>query len=349
MAGAACLHGLNACSGIGPVADSGVDPAWSHLMKRRTVLALLSGLLLSLSVAGYTALHSRPAGSHADIVYKVVGDQKIPLDIYLPEKANGKTPVVVFIHGGSWIRGDKSILGRHYFKTHRDRFLEEGFAVVSINYRLSSPGGPHFPEPIVDCKDAVRWVRKNADLYNFDAEKIGLWGVSAGGHLAMMVAYSDEQDYKGAPELAAYSSEVNYVINHYGPTHLPTLFEVETGKEPIGYARHIVYSILGPKATAPLDERAQIFTQYSPVTNVRKKVPTLTFHGSADPVVPVNQAHILDSALKKVGVQSDLVIYEGEGHGFITMGQEGRSDLLRRGIEFAKQYSKNHTATALSR
>src|SRR5580692_6078407 len=101
-------------------------------------------------------------------------------DVYLPD-AEPPLPVIIWLHGGGWRFGDRRLapdLTRH--------FASRGFAMVSIEYRLS--GQAVFPAPLEDVKAAVRWVRSAAERYGFDADHIGLWGSSAGGHLAALAA-----------------------------------------------------------------------------------------------------------------------------------------------------------------
>jgi len=151
----------------------------------------------------------------SDITYKTVDQKKMKLDIYQPlSSQNKKVPVVVYIHGGGWASGDKSEIHNDYRKVLLHALLTEGYAVISIDYRLTNRNGIHFPAPVLDCKDAIRWVYKNADAYHFDTEKIGLWGTSAGAHLAMLMAYSTDTDFYGAAELKKYSSKVKYVLNN---------------------------------------------------------------------------------------------------------------------------------------
>ena len=121
-----------------------------------------------------------------DIEYGRAGDIPLLLDIYIPETPIATPiPAIICIHGGGWRDGDK---GRYvkYVKS----LATHGFFVASINYRLS--GVAPFPAAVEDSKCAVRWLRANAEKYNVDPERIGVWGNSAGGHLAMMVGLVDE-------------------------------------------------------------------------------------------------------------------------------------------------------------
>ncbi len=116
-----------------------------------------------------------------DLVYAVIDGEKLLLDLYIP--ANTKqAPLVIWVHGGAWRGGSKNN------PRYAVKLLADAFAIASINYRLSQE--EIFPAQIVDCKAAVRWLRANAGNYNYNAEKIGVWGSSAGGHLVALMGTS---------------------------------------------------------------------------------------------------------------------------------------------------------------
>ena len=106
------------------------------------------------------------------------------LDIYLPDKGDGPFPVIATIHGGGWEFGDKG----DDFNLPFLEGLKRGYAVACINYRLSDEA--HFPSQIYDCKAAIRYLRTNAAEYHLDGAHIGVWGASAGGHLAALLGTS---------------------------------------------------------------------------------------------------------------------------------------------------------------
>ena len=116
-----------------------------------------------------------------DVVYLVAGDYEVALDIAVPKGLTKPVPAVVHIHGGGFWGGSKSA-------EHAVRYAEAGFVGVSINYRLS--GVAPFPAAVQDCKAAIRWLRANAEKYQIDADHIGVWGTSTGGHLAAIMGTS---------------------------------------------------------------------------------------------------------------------------------------------------------------
>jgi acetyl esterase/lipase len=152
---------------------------------------------LTLILTGFAVLPplaaQKPAGSENDRISRrwmdlpyaaTSGAQR--LDLYLPAEGKGPFPVILSIHGGAFLGGDKG--DRQVIPMLEG--LERGYAVVSINYRLS--GEAIWPAQIHDCKAAVRWVRANAKQYRLDPDKIATWGGSAGGHLSAMVGTSGD-------------------------------------------------------------------------------------------------------------------------------------------------------------
>jgi acetyl esterase/lipase len=117
------------------------------------------------------------------LTYSSPGGHDLVLDLYRPAGASGRVPVVIFLHGGGWSGGTRTT-GPDFKRF----FAADGFAMVSIEYRLAP--AITFPSNVEDVKTAVRWVRANADRFDLDAARIGLWGTSAGGHLAAVAALS---------------------------------------------------------------------------------------------------------------------------------------------------------------
>ncbi|HSH93006.1 MAG TPA: alpha/beta hydrolase, partial [Roseimicrobium sp.] len=107
--------------------------------------------------------------AHRDIAYVERGHERHKLDLYVPEKSDGPLPLIIWIHGGGWQNGSKDGC-----PPLRQGFTERGYAVASINYRLS--GHAVFPAQIEDCKSAIRWLRAHAKQYNLNPDRFGVWG-----------------------------------------------------------------------------------------------------------------------------------------------------------------------------
>ena len=275
------------------------------------------------SARGSNELMMQTLNEHAvierDIAYAQNSNPKQRLDIYMPKRRTAEPlPVVIFFHGGGWLQGDKADCARII-----SQFLPSGhFAAVAAGYRLT--GEAQWPAQLHDSKAAVRWVRANAAKYGLDADHIGVWGASAGGHLALMLGVTGDR-----PELEGHlgphtnvSSRVSAVANFLGITDLRAL------ERPIGSADDSAGGsaeerLLGGPASAQKDKAREA----SPITYVSaKSVPVLTVHGTADPVVPFDQAVRFDAALRKAGGTSYFVAVEGGGHGDFGFVANSRVD-----------------------
>jgi len=235
-----------------------------------------------------------------NVEYARIGEKRaLKLDLYLPA-GGGKglrRPLVIWVHGGGWRGGSKS-------STPAVALLRDGFAVASVEYRLT--GEAVFPAQINDCKGAVRFLRANADKYGLDPNAFGAWGSSAGGHLvALMGTAGDANELEGdVGGNAGVSSRVQAVCDWFGPTDF-TVMRTAGSRSP-------VTMLLG----GPPDEKADLARQASPVRHVSKDDPPfLIVHGDKDRLVPLSQSVRLDEALRKAGVESELHVVKGAGHG----------------------------------
>ncbi|MFC1901464.1 alpha/beta hydrolase fold domain-containing protein [Chloroflexota bacterium] len=241
-----------------------------------------------------------------DIKYGKAGNIPLLLDVYIPETPIATPmPAIVYIHGGSWRIGNKAI--SNPLRSYRTYLARHGFLTVSINYRLS--GVAPFPAAVEDCKCAVRWLRANAERYNVDPERIGVWGASAGGHLAMMVGCVDETaDLEGNGGWSKHSSRVQAVCSYYGTADLPS----EYPTVPNVRRSFDIEQFLG----GTLDEFPQIYEAASPINYVTADDPPLLLvHGDLDPQVPFAQSEIMYRVCQQAGLKATLIEVTGGGHG----------------------------------
>ena len=229
----------------------------------------------------------------ADCEYAPNGHPRQRLDLYLPENGSHPLPVILWIHGGGWVTGDKA-------GGPAIQFATKGFAVASMNYRFSRHAT--FPAQTHDCKAAVRWLRAHAQTYSLDAANIGVWGASAGGHLASMLGLSAGNEWlEGTLGNADQSSDVKAVVDWFGPTDFITLGPRDTRTQ-----------FLGGDATAHPD-KANAASPIRYVTN--QACPFFIVHGDQDPLVPYEQSVTFAKALQDAGVEVTFVTIPGGKHG----------------------------------
>jgi acetyl esterase/lipase len=212
------------------------------------------------------------------------------LDIYWPVEGNGPFPVIVSIHGGAFMGGDK----RDIQLTPMLEALKHGYTVVGVNYRMS--GEAKFPALVHDVKAAIRWIRANAKTYLFDPERIATWGGSAGGYLSLMAGVS--ADIPELDDLALGNSEqpshVQAVVDWFGPTDFLQMDAqlAESGLAPDEEHSHCGANspeslLLGRKITAIPD----LVRAANPETYIRAAAPPFFIqHGDRDDTVPHQQS-----------------------------------------------------------
>jgi len=287
-----------------------------------------------------------------DIPYKNdPSGNPIKLDIYEPKKSTpGKLPVVIYVHGGAWAKGDKIVRADNYIERFILKLVEKNYAVISIDYTLVSET-VHFPFPIQDTKDAVRWVRKNAKKYNFDSNNIGYFGASSGAHLSMLSAYTNDNEYVGSPELSSYSGKVNYVVSNFGPTDLNKLLHTRLGKIPVAIVglffkpiveirQKLVFGISGYNIKTEKRKAIDYLETVSPINDVENGVPTFILHGNKDKVAPINHSKRLVRKLKKQNIETNLIIVKGGAHGFGTTDKAYLNQLNDEMVNFIVSHTK---------
>lgn len=243
-------------------------------------------------------MHSGYA-SHTDLVFGEAKGKPLTLDLFLPKNPIRSVPLIMYIHGGGWRGLSKS------WCPYPMRFLALEYAVASINYRLVPEAT--FPAQLHDCKAAVRWLRAHAQEYGLLGDRIGVWGDSAGGHLAAMLGVTgDRPELEGDGGTPGVSSKVQAVCDWFGPTELVSIAGA-TADDPESF----VAQFIGGAVT----ENMELARAASPVTYVSgDAAPMLIMHGDVDRQVPLSQSVALYEALWRAGAEVRLHIVHGGAH-----------------------------------
>jgi acetyl esterase/lipase len=218
-----------------------------------------------------------------DIVYRTVDSTKLKLDVFQGKNLSNSAPLLIFIHGGSWSGGDKKD-----YRLYMIPFARKGYVTATVQYRLSDKIA--FPGQLLDINAAIRFLKKNAEKYHIDASKIALIGGSAGGHLALMSAYTTDITAYNETDDSGVTAEVQAIVDIYGPTDLTT-----------EYSRNMpsVIKLMGKN----YDEAPELYEVASPLIYVTEEAPpTLIFHGTIDDLVPISHSDELENKLKENGV-----------------------------------------------
>jgi len=272
-----------------------------------------------------------PAPTWSNVLYAETSPSQV-LDLWIPETGEAPYPLVVFVHGGAFMMGDKSMDIAHIADV-----LEAGYAAAGVNYRLS--GEALFPAAVQDVKAAVRFLRANADEYGLDPDAFAAWGASAGGNLVSMVGTTgDQPTILDDPSLgnADVSSAVRAVVAWFPPVDFlqmagqfqaayPAACEGEPPSADSPESPESKY--LG----SPVQEVPELAAAANPITYIASATQLPVFAiaaGDSDCLVPHQQSMLLHEALQAAGATSTLTIVPGAGHGDPLIAETVTEDVL---------------------
>jgi len=281
-------------------------------MKKRNKILLIILILFAFLIIGSLIYITQPSSmnlkssdlaSYSNIEYK----RDRYLDILLPsEKQFDKTPVIIFFHGGGFIGGSKKGISENLRKIACEELLKEGYAIVSVDYFTARNSISSFPTCIEDCQDAFSWVFSKADEYGFDINNIGLWGTSAGAHLAMMVGFTN-------------SDKSKFIIDEFGPVDL----DVYRSLDFLGFF----------KKKAEKNSPISYITSNSP--------PILVLHGLDDKVVPYSQSQeLVDKYLSFGNKEFKIISFKGAGHNLEDSSDEDKRKFNEEIVKFVNSNYK---------
>ena len=275
------------------IITSHFDGQTSALYLALTIMLIVFSPRVSAFVNRYGVTLPADYTERLDIPYKQTNRWIGYFDFYAPTNTAAPVPVVINIHGGGWDHNQKEQEGgwKPYFRN--------GMAVINMQYRLT-PEAPA-PAAVEDVKDLVRYVRRNATQLNIDTTRILLTGASAGGHLALMGAYT-------------MSDTIFAVIDRYGVTDMQDYMPLSSSPKKWIGKEHL--------------QDTAFIRDMSPLYHVSDAAPaTLIIHGDNDQVVPYRQSLWLTESLKRHGITHKLFTIPGGGHGRFTDEYKRLSDL----------------------
>lgn len=268
-----------------------------------------------------------------DVTYDTQSPRQC-FDLYLPEEGDGPFPLLIHIHGGAFAFGDKR-------DDHMDAYLtavKRGYAVASIEYRVS--GEATFPAAVLDCREAVRYIKSNAEEFMIDGDKIIAIGGSAGGNLAAMLGMNVENGaFPGEEDRADYACQPNIslAIDQFGPVRFETMTAQAIAN---GVSEVHPNPAMMPESKylgCPLDKApADLLAKSYPGTYASEKMaPMLIQHGTADHLVPWAQSEEFEADLiaKGYGDRVEYIPLEGADHEDKRFFQEENMNLVFNFIE----------------
>lgn len=268
-----------------------------------------------------------------DVAYDTQSPRQC-FDLYLPDEGDGPFPLLVHIHGGAFAFGDKR-------DDHMDAYLtgiRRGYAVASIEYRVS--GEATFPAAVLDCREAIRYIKSHGAEYKIDPDRVIVIGGSAGGNLAAMLGMNvPNGQFPGEEGRTGYSCQptVKIAIDQFGPVRFETMTAqaMANGVSQVhpDAARMPESRYLG----CPVDQApAEMLEKAYPGTYASEKMaPMLVQHGTADHLVPWAQSEefVADLIAKGYGDRVEYVPLEGADHEDRRFFREENMNLVFRFIE----------------
>jgi acetyl esterase/lipase len=232
-------------------------------------------------------------------------------DLYLPKKKEGPYPLVIVVHAGGWMTGDKNDFDSAELCI---KLAIVGFAAYNINYRLVADGGT-FPHSIDDVKDAVNFMAAHGQDYDIDPQKIALFGISAGANLSLIAAYNPDQDLPNGQKDNHLRVPIRAVVAYCPVIDLTTLDKPFVAKYMGDIPSHA----------------AELYRQASPAAYVKTAVPTICIHGTGDTLIPYTESKKFVALLEKNGRQAKFVAVPDAVHLFVG----GDKDLsFKPAVEF---------------
>lgn len=254
------------------------------------LFAIIAAMLIMLAACGTSPVSEEPGTSA--IIFKRTLGTKLELEILPPESPDTATGAAVLVfHGGGWVTGSKEQLPGEFPQLF-DALHAQGITIVTADYRLATDGRD-WSDCLADCVSAYHYLRRNAKKLGLDADRIGVMGYSAGAHLAMMAAVTEE----GIPLCISLS----------GPTVLSFSPSGEYSSDALLYYRDLAFG-------------KQDFTAGSPKAQLGRRCETsfLLVNGRADPIIPYAHAEAFYEEAASLKVAAELILSDGLTHSYTS-------------------------------
>lgn len=280
-----------------------------------------------------------------DVAYADQHPRQI-MDIWLPDEGDGPFPLVVFVHGGAWMFGNK----RENTMPSLFKFMQQGYALACLQYRTAPES--HWPLPLYDVRAAIRFLRANAEKYNLKADKIALLGNSAGGQISNVVAALNGRDIMKGKELGNpdVDDSVQCLVNFFAPSDMYAIDLTDFGPATMVADKTEETTTIETDGGDPMKKPHNIMLGYPALDNrvladtasgikyVKDDFPPAYFlHGLKDTVVPISQSVSMWRTVNRVCGEghAKLEIFPEAGHGDPMMKTD---EVMSRTLDFIDQY-----------
>ena len=244
-----------------------------------------------------------------DVVFSEVSGVKLKMQVIVPwfnesdGAAKQKWPLMVFLQGSAWTFPDV-----FYQLPQLASIARKGYVAATITHRSFLDGHPA-PAFLQDAKTAIRFLRKNAEEYRIDPERVCFWGTSSGGNTALLVALTGDDPRYKTDEYHDFSDSVSVAVDCFGPADLVELSDMVKNSEDPGFFNGLV--------GGDISERIDLLKEMSPLLILKKNMnypPILLVHGDADTIVPYSESEKMYDALVNYGYDAELIRVENAPH-----------------------------------
>jgi len=244
-----------------------------------------------------------------NVIYKTVDGKGLIMDMFYPKPENmsEKAPWMLFVHGGGWAGGTKENIFRKSFSGTLKKLVESGVVCITIDYRLAKSNITTY-ESVVDCKDAAKFLIKNAKQFKLDDERYGIWGGSAGGHLSLVTSLVPDSNFPGDAKLSDIHPKYKCVVSFFPFTSClnPDLRPGSIFEDCTLFKR-----LLG----GTLEEKPELARLLSPSEFLNSKSPSiLLVHGDKDTTLPIINSQYLMDVAKRENADVKLLTVKNAGH-----------------------------------